>query len=91
MSDDLDPRLLRLFADADEPLPDEGFHARVMAQIERSPGWRGFVQAVGSTVRAMGTGLATGVIAPFRQRMSFGKLVVIVLGALASCLALLTA
>jgi hypothetical protein len=91
MSDDLDPRLLRLFADANESLPDDGFHARVLARIERPPGWRGLAHAAGAAVHAIGGGLLAGMSAPFRQRMSFGKLVVIGLGAVASCLALFAA
>jgi hypothetical protein len=91
MSNDLDPQLLRLFADANEPVPDDGFHARVMARIERPHGWRGMAHATGATLRAIGAGLAIGVAAPFRQRMSIGKLLAIGLGAIASCLALLAA
>jgi zinc transporter ZupT len=89
MSDELDPQLLRLFADANAPLSDDGFHARVMARIERPRGWRGIAYATGSTVHAIGAGLVTGVTAPFRQRMSLGKLLTIAIGAIASCLALL--
>jgi hypothetical protein len=91
MSDDLDPRLLRQFADANAPLPDDGFHARVMARIERPSGWSALAWTTGSALRAMGAGILTGVTAPFRQRLSLGKLIAIALGAVASCLALLAA
>jgi hypothetical protein len=89
MPDDLDPQLLRLFADANAPFNDDEFHARVMARIARPPGWRGIAHGTAATLRAVGTGIAVGLSAPFRQRMSVGKLVAIALGALASCLVLL--
>ena len=89
MSDDLDPQLLRAFAQANTPLSDESFHTRVMAGIQRPPGWRGIAHATGSVVRAVGSGLMTGMTAPFRQGMSLGKLAAIGIGAIASCLAFL--
>ena len=91
MSDELDPQLVRLFAGAHEPLHDDGFHARVMAHLARPPGWRGIAHAIGSAVCTIGGGLVIGVTAPFRQRMSLGRLLAIGLGAIVSCVALLAA
>jgi hypothetical protein len=89
MSDDLDPQLLRAFATANTPLSDDGFHARVLAAIERPSGWRGVAHATGATLRAIGSGLMIGMTAPFRQGMSFRKLATIAIAAIASCLAFL--
>jgi len=89
MSDDLDSQLLRAFAEANTPLPDEGFHARVLAGMQRPPGWRGIAHTTGSVLRAVGSGLMTGMTAPFGRAMSVGKLAVIGIGAIASWLAFL--
>jgi hypothetical protein len=91
MSDDLDPQLLRRFAEAHSPLHDDGFRARVMARIEQPQGWRGIAHAAGAALRAFGSGLAMGVATPFRNRIGLGQLVTIVIGAIVSCLALLAA
>ena len=88
MSDELDPQLLRLFAGANEPLSDTEFHARVMARVQRPPGWRGIAQATARTLLAISSGVVAGVAAPFRQRAGIFRLLAIGLGALVSCLAL---
>jgi len=89
MSDDHDSQLLRAFAQANTPLSGEDFHARVLAGLQRPPGWRGIAHATGAALRAAGSGLMTGMTAPFRQGMSFGKVAAIVIGAIVSWLALL--
>jgi hypothetical protein len=91
MSDELDPQLLRLFAKANEPLSDADFHARVMARVQRPSGWRGIAQATASTLLSICSGVVLGVAAPFRQRGGMFRLLAIGVGALVSCLAVLTA
>ena len=89
MSDELDPQLLRLFAGANQPLSDADFQARVMARVQRPPGWRGIAQATASMLFSISSGVVAGVAAPFRQRAGIFRLLAIALGALVSCFALL--
>ncbi|HLJ36847.1 MAG TPA: hypothetical protein VKT54_00400 [Steroidobacteraceae bacterium] len=61
MSDELDPLLLRAFAQSERPLSDAEFVARIAAQMRPHAGIRGFMTAA---LR----GLATGIAAPLRLR-----------------------
>jgi hypothetical protein len=68
MSDELDPELSRLFAEANQPLPDAEFHARVLERLHPPHVWSGLARAVICSSRAALSGLAMGVVAPFRLR-----------------------
>jgi hypothetical protein len=68
MSDELDPELSRLFAEASQPLPDAEFHARVMERLHQPYGWSGLAGAVICSSRAALSGLAMGIASPFRLR-----------------------
>jgi hypothetical protein len=91
MSDELDRELLRRFAVAHEPLPDTDFHARVMTELRRSRGWRGLPRFVAAALRAVGTGFAAGIGAPFRLRLGRAGFAAIILGAILGALSLLGA
>jgi hypothetical protein len=65
MQDELDPRLLRRFALADEAGPDEQFTARVSAQLQ---GRRGLEFGLYSLLGTIASGLATGIAVPLRIR-----------------------
>jgi hypothetical protein len=72
MSDELDPELSRVFAEANRPLPNAEFHARVIGRLQPRPhGWFGVAQAVTSSSRAALAGLAMGIVAPFRLRAGY--------------------
>ena len=68
MPDELDPHLSRLFAQANQPLPQTDFHARFVEKLNRSHSWLGPVRALTSIVRATLSGLALGITAPFAVR-----------------------
>ena len=68
MSDELDPELSRLFAEASQPLPDVEFRARVIERLHQPYGWFGLAHAVICSGRAAVSGLAMGIAAPFRLR-----------------------
>jgi hypothetical protein len=70
MSDELDPELLRLFVEADQPLPDADFRNRVNEALNRPQGWRDVVRALAEATRAVLSGVAIGIAAPFRIRTS---------------------
>jgi hypothetical protein len=66
--DELDPQLLRRFALAGRPAPDDDFSARVMAQVRAR---RRFELGPGGLYSLLGTittGLATGIAVPLRIR-----------------------
>ncbi len=67
MSDELDPVLSRLFAEATQPLPDDGFQARVMGHLSRPSGWLDVTSALSSMARAIFSGVTTAFAAPFRS------------------------
>lgn len=91
MSDDIDPQLLRSFANAREPLTDAQFHERVMKHLQRARRSRGASEAAWSAALTLLSGLATAVRAPFRLRIGVTGVLAIVFGALVSMLALLSA
>jgi hypothetical protein len=68
MSDELDPELLRLFAEASQPLRHAEFHARVIERLHQHYGWSSLARAVSSSSRAALSGLGVGIAAPFRLR-----------------------
>jgi hypothetical protein len=68
MSDELDPELSRLFAEASQPLPDAEFHARVIERLHRSHVGFGLAHALIRGSRAALSGLAMGIVAPLRLR-----------------------
>ena len=76
MSDELDPQLLRLFAGANEPLPDAEFHARVMASVQRPPGWRGIAQATASMLFSISSGVVAARAIERHRRQARTELVV---------------
>jgi hypothetical protein len=91
MSDELDPQLQRLFAIASEPLADAQFQQRMMNHLHRARGWRGLPRSAWSAVLTVASGLATGLAAPLRVRIGMRHLLALLLGALMSGLALLSA
>jgi hypothetical protein len=68
MSDELDPELSRLFAEANQPLPNAEFHARVIERLHQPYGWSGLARALVCSGRAAVSGLVLGIVAPFRLR-----------------------
>jgi hypothetical protein len=68
MSDELDPDLSRVFAEATQPLPPAEFHARVLERLHQPRGWSGLAHVVVRSSRAALSGLAMGVVAPLRLR-----------------------
>jgi anti-sigma factor RsiW len=91
MSDDIDPQLLRSFANAREPLADAQFHERVMNHLQRARKSRGLAENAWSAALTLLAGLGTAVRAPFRMRIGVTGVLTIVFGAIVSVLALLTA
>ena len=71
MSDDLDPNLMRLFAQANETLPGLEFQARVNARLHRSARWLDLTRSVGSVIHAALSGIALGITAPFKLRSGY--------------------
>ena len=68
MSDELDPELSRLFAEANRQLPNAEFHARMIERLHQPYGWSSLARALSSSSRAAFAGLAMGIAAPFRLR-----------------------
>lgn len=68
MSDELDPMLLRAFAQSQRPLPDAEFVARVAAQIRPRGSLHGIASALAGAMAVVFGSLATGLIAPLRLR-----------------------
>ncbi|HWZ65146.1 MAG TPA: hypothetical protein VNX02_19170 [Steroidobacteraceae bacterium] len=66
MSDDLDPLLLRAFAQSERPLPDAEFVARVVAQLRPRASLAGMAWALPAAMAVVIRALATGVAAPLR-------------------------
>jgi hypothetical protein len=70
MPDDLDPQLLRAFAQADRPLPEEPFVAGVAARVQPAGGLRlgaaGLYSLLGTV---LGT-VASGILLPLRMRQT---------------------
>jgi len=83
MSDELDPELSRLFAEANQPVPDAGFHARVIERLQQPYGWSALARAVLCGSRAALAGLAMGITAPFRLRFGHIGLMTVSAAALA--------
>jgi hypothetical protein len=83
MSDELDPELSRLFAEASQPLPDAEFHARVIERLHERYGWSGLARAMISSSRAVLSGLGMGIVAPFRLRPGHVGLMTVSAAALA--------
>jgi len=67
MSDELDPTLLRLFVEANEPLPGADFSAQLTAHLHRPPTWPGLAQSLRFAVRGALAGIMSGVVTPFRM------------------------
>jgi hypothetical protein len=68
MSDELDPILSRLFAEANQPLPNAEFHARVTGRLGERYGGFGLARAVIRSGRAAVSGLGVGIVASLRFR-----------------------
>lgn len=64
MSDELDPLLLRAFAQAQRPLADAEFVARVAAQLRPRAGLPALAQALTGVTTVVLRALAIGVAAP---------------------------
>src|SRR5262245_46752316 len=82
MSDELDPDLSRLFAQAQQPLPGADFEARLMRQLPHSQGGlsgRGWFSgySFAAVVHAACSGIATGLLATFRLRPRYSTAMVI--------------
>jgi|KBSSwiStaDraftv2_1062776.scaffolds.fasta_scaffold10574_8 hypothetical protein len=83
MSDELDPELSRCFAEANQPLPDAEFHARLIGRLQQPYGWSALSGAVIRGSRAALAGLAVGIAAPFRLRFGHIGLMTVSAAALA--------
>lgn len=83
MSDELDPQLSRLFAEANQPLPDAQFHARLIERLQQPNGWSALSRAVLCGSRGALAGLAMGITAPFRLRFGHIGLMAVSAAALA--------
>jgi hypothetical protein len=70
MSDELDPDLSRWFAAAQQHLPGTDFESRVGKHVHQSRKWIAAYR-LGSLLRAAVTGIATGILTPFRLRSSY--------------------
>ena len=68
MSDELDPLLLRVFAQSPRPFPDAEFVARLSAQLRPRASLPGIAQTLDSATEVALRGLATGLTAPLRLR-----------------------
>jgi hypothetical protein len=82
MSDELDPDLSRLFAQTQQPLPGADFEARLMRQLSHSQGvlsGRGWLSGYSlvAVVRAAWSGIATGLLAPFKLRPGYSTAMLI--------------
>jgi hypothetical protein len=74
MSDELDPSLLRRFAQANEPLPGAEFQAQLRAELQRSRGWPDIAHELGFFARAILAGVVAGVLAPFKVHYATSNL-----------------
>jgi hypothetical protein len=70
MPDDLDPQLLRAFAQADRALPEEPFVSRVTARVQPAGGLRLGAAGLYSLLATVLTTLASGVLLPLRMRQT---------------------
>ena len=68
MSDELDPELSRLFAEAGQDLPGQDFQARLAAGLARRRSPFAIGSMVAAIVLAVSSGIAHGVFAPFGAR-----------------------
>jgi hypothetical protein len=68
MRDELDPLLLRAFAECEPPLPDADFLARVSAQLHGRPALPDLARALPAALAAALHGVAAGVTVPLRLR-----------------------
>ena len=74
MSDELDPNLLQLFAQTNESLPGAEFQAKVLASLPRSRGRIDIAYELGFLARAALSGIAAGILAPFRLNYGLSSL-----------------
>ena len=81
MPDELDPLLLRVFAQSPRPFPDAEFVARLSAQLRPRASLPGIAQTLDSALEVALRGLATGLAAPLRLR--YAGLVAVVAGLVA--------
>jgi hypothetical protein len=71
MSDELDPNLLRLFAETKQTLPGAEFEAQVLARLDRPQSLRDIARVSVFTLRAALSGITMGIRAPLRLRGSY--------------------
>ena len=76
MSDELDPDLSRLFAQAHQSLPGADFEARLMRQMAHPRGGLSG-HSVATVIHAACSGIATGLLAPFRLRAGYSTAMLI--------------
>jgi hypothetical protein len=88
MPNELDPILLRLFAEARRTLPDTQFHAHLNARLHRVQEWRTLPFILWSTCSTILSGCITGLAAPFRVRSRPASLLAIAATALMVWMAL---
>ncbi len=69
MSDDLDPQLMRQFAQAAETLPEAPFHTRVTEQLHRGRIRRVLTNAMWAALRGLLAGFGVGLATPFQKRV----------------------
>ncbi len=69
MADELDPTLLRVFAEADRPLPAEPFVSRTAARLQPAGGRLGGAGLYALSGRVLAA-LAGGVLLPLRMRQT---------------------
>jgi hypothetical protein len=68
MPDELDPLLLRTFAQSQRPLADADFVARVMSRVPAGGSLRGAAATLAVAAAIGLRGLASGIAAPLRLR-----------------------
>jgi hypothetical protein len=70
MPDDLDPQLLRAFAQASSALPEEPFVGKVTARVQPAGSLRLGAAGLYSLLGTVLTTLASGILLPLRMRQT---------------------
>lgn len=78
---DLDPDVSRWFVATDESLPGAEFQARVAAQLAGSRGWLNSY-SIPALLQAAVSGIAAGVLTPFRLRFAYSTALIVTAAAL---------
>jgi hypothetical protein len=89
MSDELDPALSQWFAQARRPLPGDEFEAHLMKRLAHSRGWLSGHSFI-SVIQAACSGIATGLLVPFKLRPGYSTAMVVTAAALTVWISLQT-